>query len=199
MEGFEPAAFLRTNLFGTKGKRAKTVDNCFCEVRNENNEQEERVYRATLCDYIFGRVTQVQVLSSRIVETCINHRFISFLLALLTSQYKKHRLEVFCTAHLSLRPKRPFFHRLYSLSSATQILKADSCFLSAFCICILTDKLEFVYFLMIVFHHFIIELIDSASPTQHHTEHCAYSCLQDLIRHFEDCIFGCTVNKSSAE
>ena len=95
--------------------------------------------------------------------------------------------------------KDVFPRRHFSLLTATQILKAGGCFPSAFCICILTDKLEFVYFLMIVFHHFIIELIDSASPTQHHTEHCAYSCLQDLIRHFEDCVFGCTVNKSSAE
>ena len=64
---------------------------------------------------------------------------------------------------------------------------------------LLIDKLEFVYFLMIGFHHFIIELIDSASPAQHHTEDRTDDCLQDLIRHFEDRIFGRAVNKCSAE
>ena len=32
----------RTN-FGTKGERAKTVDNCFCEACHENNEPKEIV------------------------------------------------------------------------------------------------------------------------------------------------------------
>ena len=37
---------------------------------------------------------------------------------------------------------------VFSLLPTTQILKAGGCFPSAFCICILTDKLEFVYFLL---------------------------------------------------